>query len=410
MLTRLAVVPRVLTAAVVLALLVGAVLVFKPDGGRKYLTVAFPQTISLYEGSDVRILGVPVGEVETITPKGDVVEVSMWYSDEFSVPADAKAVIISPAVVGDRFVQLTPAYTGGALMPDGERLDMVDAAVPLELDEIYQAIDDLSVALGPEGANKNGALSRLVNASAANLDGNGAKFRQTLSDLALLTTTLSNNKEELFSSVEQVQRFVQALATNDAAVRRFNQSLAAVAGVLEGERDDLAATLRALGIALGDVRGFVQDNEALLSRNIKGLVDVTKVLVDQREALKETLNTAPLALTNLGAAYNPKAGTLDQRSNLGVNIDQLISDPKIVLCSITDEDGGEDDLCTILGGIIGQLPLPEGGGGGGDPELTFSPVLQRVTPFGAGATGDRTNRVVVEPVDTSLPELLEVSR
>jgi phospholipid/cholesterol/gamma-HCH transport system substrate-binding protein len=399
---RLAVVPRLLTVVVVLALLAGAVIAFKPDGGRRYLTVDFPQAISLYEGSDVRILGVPVGKVETVSPKGDVVEVSMWYSDEFQVPADAKAVIVSPAIVGDRFVQLTPAYTGGAVMPDGEQLDMADSAVPLELDEIYQAIDDLSVALGPEGANKNGALSRLVNASAANLDGTGATFRQTLYDLSLLTTTLSNNKDELFSSVAQVQRFVQALATNDAAVRRFNQSLASVAGVLEGERDDLAATLRSLGIALGDVRGFVQDNQALLSRNVKGLVDVTKVLVDQRAALKASLEVAPLALTNLTAAYDPRTGTLSQRSNLDVNLETVISDPSIVLCSILDEDGGQGDLCTILGGVIGQLPAP----GGGGPGL---PLLQRVTPFGSGAAG-KAQRVVVEPVDTSLAALLEVSR
>ena len=114
----------------------------------------FPRTVSLYVGSDVRVLGVKVGEVESVTPAGTSVEVRMWYDDEVKIPDDAQAVIVSPAVVGDRYVQLTPAYTGNPAPADGAlTLDIERAATPVELDEVYQSIDDLSVALGPRGAN-----------------------------------------------------------------------------------------------------------------------------------------------------------------------------------------------------------------------------------------------------------------
>jgi hypothetical protein len=41
--------------------------------------------------------------------------------------------------------------------------------VPIELDEIYAALDKLNVALGPNGANEKGALAQLVHVGAANL-------------------------------------------------------------------------------------------------------------------------------------------------------------------------------------------------------------------------------------------------
>ena len=41
------------------------------------------------------------------------------------------------------------------------------------------------------------------------------------------------------------------------------------------------------------------------------------MLVKQRGALDEILNDAPLALNNLALTYNPQAGTLDTRANLG---------------------------------------------------------------------------------------------
>ena len=43
------------------------------------------------------------------------------------------------------------------------------------------------------------------------------------------------------------------------------------ADVLEGEREDLAASLRNLGIAMEQVSSFVRDNEQALSQNVKGL-------------------------------------------------------------------------------------------------------------------------------------------
>ena len=35
---------------------------------QKTVTANFPRTVSLYEGSDVRVLGVQVGKVDTVTP------------------------------------------------------------------------------------------------------------------------------------------------------------------------------------------------------------------------------------------------------------------------------------------------------------------------------------------------------
>ena len=90
------------------ALLVAAAFTFLGGEERKTLTAHFPRTVSIYEGSDVRVLGVPVGTVDTVTPSGTDVTVTMSYDAGVKVPEDAAAVIVSPSIVGDRFVQLTP--------------------------------------------------------------------------------------------------------------------------------------------------------------------------------------------------------------------------------------------------------------------------------------------------------------
>jgi phospholipid/cholesterol/gamma-HCH transport system substrate-binding protein len=351
----MSVLARVLVPLVVLALVVAALVAFVLGGGdQKTLTADFPRAVSLYVGSDVRVLGVPVGTVDSVTPSGTRVIVTMHYDAKVQVPANAKAVIISPSIVGDRFVQLTPAYSGGQVLADGASLQQNRTAVPLELDQIYSSLDDLTTALGPNGANQKGALTDLLDTTAANFGGQGEKFHRTIENFGKLSGTLADNKDNLFGSVRELEGFVRTLARNDRTVRTFNQSLAQVSTMLKGERGDLAASLHHLGTAMKQVSGFVRDNREILGKNITGLDEVTQVLVKQRKALAETLQDAPLALNNLALTYNPQAGTLDTRANLGELGHQITSDPAVFLCGILDQADQGGQSCNVIKQLLGK--------------------------------------------------------
>lgn len=383
---------RLVAAGIVVALLAAMVVVMWPGEEKKYVTATFPRTVALYEGSEVMILGVPVGQVETIDPRGTEVRVRLWYDAETEVPDDAKAVIISPSVVGDRYVQLTPAYTGGPTLPDGAHLAANRTAEPVELDEIYRNLNDLNVALGPKGANKDGSLSRLLDSLARNFDGQGAKFHQTISDLARFSGTLDHNKEELFGSLRQLARFTATLERNDQNIRGFNRNLAQMSEVLEGERDDLARSLVYLGRAMDDVTRFVRTNRGVLKDNIDGLAQVSGILVKQREAMKEILDVAPLALNNLAVVYNPITGTLDTRNNVSVNEDQVANDPALVMCTILNQADDSGRACKAarraLEGVE-ALPRP------------------RTMPFAESRPSDGERPKQVEHVDRTLAGILE---
>jgi virulence factor Mce-like protein len=348
-------VKRLLVPLVVLGFVVAAaVSVFGGDSTRT-VVAHFPRAISVYEGSDVRVLGVPVGTVTRVEPTGTDVTVTMTYDDTVKLPADAKAVIIAPSLVGDRYVQRTPAYSGtGDVLTDGAELSVDDTAEPLELDQIYDSLDRLNVALGPRGANKTGALSDLLSVTADNFGGQGATFRQTVKDFSRLTSTLSDNKEELFGSVQALEGFMQTLADNDQTVRQFNQSLADVSTMLAGEREELVSATRNLSVALTAVKGFVEDNKDSRSRNITCINRVAKVLVRQRAALDEILHVAPAALNNLALTYNPQAGTLDTRANFGETINQLNADPAALLCGFVGQVERSGQVCDRITDLLAR--------------------------------------------------------
>ena len=301
----------------------------------------------------------------------------MAYDADVRLPADAKAAIVAPSIVGDRFVQVTPVFEeGDEVMADDTELAIAQTAVPIELDQIFDSLDTLSVALGPNGANENGALSDLLAVAADNFDGQGANLNSTIKSFARLSDTLADNKEELFGSAEQLGKFIETLAQNDETVRSFNQSLADVSGLLKGEREELTASLKNLSTALTEVSSFVTDNREILGRNILGLNRVSKVLVKQRDALDQVLKVGPLALNNLAMTYNPQAGTLDTRANLAELPGQIIADPALYLCGLTSQVKGAEGVCDTINRILPRSgALEEGSTLPSAPHLKFDPTL-----------------------------------
>jgi phospholipid/cholesterol/gamma-HCH transport system substrate-binding protein len=281
----------------------------------KRFSADFDRAIGVYVHSDVRMLGVRIGEITKITPQGTKVRLEMTYDASYKVPADAQAILLAPSIVSDRYVQLTPVYRSGPTLPDGIHLGLDRTSQPVELDDIYKNLDALNQALGPNGANSKGAVADLLAVGADNLKGNGAALNGALNGLSKAVETLADSRNDLFGTISNLQTFTTAIAQNDAVVRAFNEHLAQVAAQLNGERDDLAAAIKQLAVALAEVASFVKENEKDLTYNVTNLASVTGVLVKQKAALREFLDVAPTALSNLQLAYNASSGTLDTRDN-----------------------------------------------------------------------------------------------
>jgi phospholipid/cholesterol/gamma-HCH transport system substrate-binding protein len=304
-----------LAAALAVVIAAGLWWIFSGDGTRT-VTAYFDRAVGVYPGTDVRVLGVRVGRVESVTPGGDRVEVVLRLDGAAPVPADTKAVVIAPSVVADRYVQFTGGSAGAEPITDGAVIPIERTATPVELDELYRSLNDLLTALGPRGANTDGSLSRLLDTGAANLDGNGRAFHETVRNFAELARTLAGSDGDLFATVDQLQQFTSMLAANDRQVASANQQLAQVSQTLAADRDELAAALAGLGTALADIQGFISDNRAALQSNVDKLAQVTQLLVDQRASLAEALDVAPLAASNVLDSFDPQSQTLQSRVDL----------------------------------------------------------------------------------------------
>jgi len=307
----------------------------------------FPATVGVYEGSEVRLMGVPIGTVTKIEPDGERVRMELEYDAEYDVPADAKAVIISPSVIADRFVQLTPGYDGdGPVLADGAVLGEERTEVPVELDEVFSVTNDLLTALGPRGANDEGALNRLLDVGADTLRGQGDDLRSMVANLSTASGTLGDTSGDFFSTMRHLERFTSSLAANDGEVRRFNRQMADIAAFLSVERDELSQTLTALADTFGIVEGFVKDNRDLLVANVDHLARISYALAKERESLIGVLKVLPVAASNMARAWDPEFQSIRARANEG----ELLKDIGGLLCDTLRNVGAPqpDQACNAL--------------------------------------------------------------
>lgn len=289
---------------------------FSTDRGDTPFTATFAGTVGVYPGSDVRMLGVKVGQVDSIEPQGTGVLVHAHLDPGYHAQPDTQAVIFSPSLVSDRYVQLTKVWTSGPKLAKNASIGIDRTATPVELDQIYSSVLSLTDALGPNGANANGALSDLLDTGAANLGGNGKALNDALTQFSAASTTLSSNRDNLFASIDNLSQFTSMLQRNDQSVAGLNQRLASVSQTLADDRQTFAAALSQLSSALSLVQGFIADNRTALTSDVTKLQSITQTLVDERDSLEQALSSAPLLVQNLLNTYDPSRNLLVGRGNL----------------------------------------------------------------------------------------------
>ena len=352
MMTRLldsAAVKVIALLVAIAAIVVIAVELFTP-AARKTAVAYLPVAIHLYPGSEVDVLGVKIGTVDSVTPIGDRVRVVLSYDAHRRIPAGAELVVDEPTLVADRVVELTPPYSTGPVLPDHAVIPLARTQVPVELDQLQSNLTTLADALGPGGANRTGALSRFLTSMAANLRGQGSNAHTTITRLSELMSTLGDNRQQLFGTIRNLQTFTTTLAQHDGETRAFTTDLASVSQQLAAESAAFQSALHNLGIALADVAQFIHQNRGALAGDVDALTKVTHILSRERILLAHIIDMGAVGVSNYPHMYTPSARTYNAR------FDNVVTDnPTLFFCQLYQSLGGTG--CPVKGNPLQRLGL-----------------------------------------------------
>jgi len=304
---------RLITPLAVLAVvaLVAAGAWYVLQGRTKTVTAYFESTKGIYKDDTVRMLGVKVGTIDDITPQDGRSKVTMKVDQDVQIPADANALLVAQSLVAERFIQFTPAYKGGPEMADGAEIPVERTAVPVEWDGVKEQLMKLSSALGPTQKDPKGSLGGFIDSADSVLDGNGKAVHDALRQVSQTMSVMSQGREDLFTTLKNLQLFVTALSQSEEQIVSFGGKLASVTQVLDQQTPQIDSALKDLDLAVLDINRFLEKNGDRLSTGVDKLGRATSVVRDRRKELEGLLHVAPTATANFYNIYRPYQGTLN---------------------------------------------------------------------------------------------------
>ena len=269
----------------------GGAIPLKPKGYQ--FKVAVPEATQLGLEADVRVAGVRVGKVrqKQLDPNGNrtlaTVEVDPRYAP---IKRDARAMLRQKTLLGETYMDLTPGTKSAPNLPEGGTLANSQVVPSVELDEIYNALDeqtrqafrswqqDLAVSFRGHGQNISDVF------------GNLPQFADSGTRLLRLLNSEHSSIQRLFSEGGNV---FAALTRDESALRNVILNSAQVFRATAEVNDRLAETFQVFPVFLDESR-VTLSRLRTFSLNTRPLIrDLRPVARDLRPTLADLRALAP---------------------------------------------------------------------------------------------------------------------
>lgn len=322
----------------VVALLLGGC---SGDDGTYRVEASFPQAVSLFEESRIKLMGQDVGLVRSIEVQGDRLLVVMDIRDDVPLPADVSAAIAPLSLIGERNVLLFPAWRpGDERVGDGHVIAPEDTRVPVEVDEALDAFTELALAVDPE------LVARVVGTAEEALRGNGTRLNRTIEQLVDLVDVLGDQDDDLLRVLDDLERAASTVTERREQVLAMVDAYAVVAGVLADEEDEIERFFTALGELYAEGDALLDVYGEQLPGDVATLAEVALRLEASADDLDRFVATLPALTDEVVDFYDPGTNAVRLRLTEGGNaareiLNRLLADLGLPLLPCVDGVTGQ---------------------------------------------------------------------
>ena len=273
-------------------------------GGGYRLTANFTQGIGLYPGSPVRVLGIDVGKIIDVTNRGNLVRIDMDLNKGTRLPADVKAAIVPVSLLGERYIQFGPVYTGGPQLAQGALIPLSHTRVPVEIDELLRGLKDFFGGITPQNAHD------LVSNLATVIDGEGLQLNQLINNAAGTLQVLADKGNDLGQLVDSLAQLTTTLRTHTDAIVQLVRNYDTVSGVLAQNKAALDETVTQLTRVATELADLITRHQDPLKQDVGVLTTAGRTLDRNIASLDTTLSSTVRLFEAAGRAYDPQRNML----------------------------------------------------------------------------------------------------
>jgi phospholipid/cholesterol/gamma-HCH transport system substrate-binding protein len=296
----------VAVVAGVLLLVVGG-LVYKTTAGPSdvQVTALFSDAYPMVPGNQVKLAGVQVGEISSITEEHGLAHIVMSLDpDVLPLHTDARATITTQDLLGEKYISLEKGSPSAPVLPAEATLGLTQTNRVVDLQDVLNALDTPTST----------TLAALLTTTGEGLRGNGQRTSDAIAALAPalqktdeMVNILNGQNKQLNHLIDDAQPVASAVASNngkdlDSLVGSTTQTLNVTAQQQQALSDTLAqlpATFASARRTLYQVAGVAEptaDTLASIRPTTDKLIDISHELYNFSDAADPALESLPSVL------------------------------------------------------------------------------------------------------------------
>lgn len=255
---------------------------------RTSYTAVFSNVSGLKGGNFVRIAGVEVGKVRTLTLRKDgTVAVEFAIDKGLALTEGTRAAVRYENLIGDRYLALEEGAGSVRKLAAGQTIPLDHTAPALDVDALIGGFRPLFRALDPDQVN---ALSGEL---LAVFQGQGGTISSVLAHTSALTTTLAGRDELIGQVITNLDTVLTTFSARDDEFSRGLEKLSQLAQGLADRRSDIATGTAYLDAAAGSVADLLTETRAPLKEAVAQTDRFAGQVMADRDYVDELVRTLP---------------------------------------------------------------------------------------------------------------------
>ncbi|MEO3760274.1 MCE family protein [Mycobacterium sp. B14F4] len=277
--------------ALIMAILTGFLfLVFSDSrtGSAEEYSAVFEDASRLKAGESVRIAGIRVGTVKSVSLQADRTVLIKFDADENTkLTTGTKAAIRYLNLVGDRYLELIDTPDSARILPAGAQIPVDRTAPALDLDLLLGGLKPVIQGLNPEDVN--GLTTSLVQI----LQGQGGTLESLFSKTSSFTNSLADNNQVIEQLIDELRTVLDTLSKDgdefSGAIDRLDQLIAG----LSADRDPIGTAIESLDNGTSSLADLLGRARPPLNNTIDQLNRLAPLLNTDLPRLDATIQRLP---------------------------------------------------------------------------------------------------------------------
>lgn len=250
--------------------------------GARY-TAKFAEAAGLKEGNEVRVAGIKVGNVESVSLNGDKVDVKFRVSNTW-IGDQTQASIQIKTVLGQKYLGLVPR---GSTEADPD-VPLTDTVSPYD---VIQAFSDASNQI--EDLDTDKVATSLATLSDA-FSGTSGDMSASLKGISRLSQTIASRDQEVQKLLGATKNTSKILSDRNEEFTRLIAGAGQLLDELNNRQKSISALLTSTTTLSTALSGIVKENQAQIGPALASVREVASILTKQNTNLRKTIqNMAP---------------------------------------------------------------------------------------------------------------------